>query len=230
MRKEPLVTGEYYHLYNRGVNSGLIFKGDQDKERYYQSMFLFNNQGYRRSRGDRFEEEVLMATASGDCDLRGEPFVTILGFCLMSNHYHMLVRQEVDNGISRFMHKLSKGYARYANIRHDRTGPLFEGKFESRHLFEESHFMHLVPYIHLNALDAIGVPWREGQVKNWSMAEAGLDAFQWSSHGVYMGRVQTLPVVDLVAARDLFPTPDEYVDYLRSWSQREAELKIIDQY
>lgn len=171
-----------------------------------------------------------MAMASNDCDLRGAPLVTIFAFCLMFNHYHMLLRQEVDNGISKFMHKITMGYAKYANVKHKRTGPLFEGRFKSILINKEAHYSHLIPYIHLNALDAIGVPWREGQVQDWRMAEAGLNVFKWSSHSVYVGHGQELPVVDSDAARDVFPTPDEYMSYLRSWSQRELDVKIIDQY
>ncbi len=94
LRKDPFVTGEYYHLYNRGIDKRVIFKLVRDHERFMMLLYLANsNDSFRLddllNKDHKTFEEVLTVE-------KGKPLVSIGAWSLMSNHFHLLVRQEVD--------------------------------------------------------------------------------------------------------------------------------------
>jgi putative transposase len=80
----------------------------------------------------------------------GRSQVEIICFCLMPNHYHFLLRQVEDNGISNFLGNFQNGFTRYFNIRNDRVGHIFQGSFKAVLVENESQLLHLARYIHLN--------------------------------------------------------------------------------
>lgn len=183
--------------------------------RFYQSLYLFNDANYRHIKGKPIEKEVLLASAavtSGD----REPFVSIVAFCLMRNHFHLLLKQRTPGGISKFLHKIGMGYARYLNTQVGRTGRLFESTYKAVPADAVDHLRVLPRYIHLNALDSGPIDWRHGLVEPWEEVSAFLNKYPWSSHEYYRNRVQDLPVVDETEVDALFTGVDMYLDYLRS--------------
>jgi len=76
--------------------------------------------------------------------------VDFVAYCLNPNHYHFIVRQRQERGIERFMHKMGMGYAKYFNIRHKRSGSLFQGKFKAVHLETNEQLLHTSVYVNLN--------------------------------------------------------------------------------
>lgn len=219
MRTTQFVNGEYYHVFNRGVNRVDIFHSYANFQHFYHSLYLFNDLTYQHRGGYPHLRDTLLAAHKVLADER-QPFVKIFAFCILSNHFHLFLQQIVDDGIPTFMHKIGSGYAHYHNRRHDRTGPLFDGKYKAIHIDNEAYFVHVPRYIHLNALDTADVPWRDGEVVDWSLATEKLNAYPWSSHEVYRGKDQELPVVDTEMPRRLFASPNEYDNFLRSWSGR----------
>ena len=196
-----------------------IFLSQGDFQRFYESLHLFNDKNYRRGKGDLLTRTCLLAGHAVLEDER-EPFVKIVAFCLMSNHFHLLLQQEVKDGISKFMHRVGMGYSKYFNEKHDRSGSLYEGAFKAVEIKKDNHFKHLPRYIHLNALDNTSMNWREGVISDWGKADSYLDSYEWSSHHVYKGRNQMLPIVDLKIQNELHPSVDDYEHYLQSWSGR----------
>ena len=116
-----------------------------------------------------------------------KPLVDILAFCLMKNHFHLMLRQRVDGGISEFMHKIGTGYTMYFNKKNNRSGTLFQGKYKSVHTAKENQFRYLPIYIHLNPLDYIYPEWREKEVNETDKAIEYLKNYRWSSLPDYMG-------------------------------------------
>jgi putative transposase len=112
----------------------------------------------------------------------------------MLNHYHLLVSEAVENGISLFMQKLNMGYAKYFNERYERSGSLWQGKYRKVHIVNDSHFLYIPFYIHLNPLDYVMPEWREGGVRNVQKALAHLAEYRWSSHLDYLG-VKNFPSI-----------------------------------
>ena len=101
LRKDPFITGEYYHLYNRGIDKRIIFKSKYDFERFIMLIYISNSQEefklnnlINQQKKSFFEVMILD---------KGKPLVSIGAWCLMANHFHILVRQEIDSGITKFM-------------------------------------------------------------------------------------------------------------------------------
>jgi len=141
MRKVPFVGDEYYHVYNRGVDKRPIFKDLHDLSRFFQSMELFNSV---EPIGSIFE------LSFGKEKIRNhEKLVEIICYCLNPNHFHFILRQLVDDGISEFMKRLG-GYTWYFNNRHKRNGALFQGKFKSSHINSNEYLLHVSAYVNLN--------------------------------------------------------------------------------
>ena len=214
MRKLTFDTDEYYHIYNRGVDHRDIFLADTDKQRFYESLYLFNDKKHERRRGGFDIDRAMLLSGAEVFSYDRDLLMSLVGFKLMTNHYHLLVRQEQDDGISEFMHRLGTGYTNFINVKEKRSGSLFEGPFKAVHITSDAQLEHVIRYMHLNEVDRHGIPWREGRV-----VLTILDADNYSSHGVYCGRGQELPVVNLELAHGLFPDPEEYLEFLRSWSQ-----------
>ena len=128
LRADPFVTGEYYHLYNRGIDKRVIFKLVRDYERFMMLIYLANSSNSFRldelvNRQRQTFNEILLLD-------RGELLVSIGAWSLMTNHFHLIVRQEVDGGITKFMKKLGTGYSMFFNIKYQRRGALFGGVFK----------------------------------------------------------------------------------------------------
>ena len=112
---------------------------------------------------------------------RGEQQVAIGAYCLMPNHFHILLSPLTDTGVSYFMKKLATGYSMYFNTKHQRTGSLFEGRYKSEHTADDIHLKYLFTYIHLNPIKLFQPNWREVGLNDITGARAFLDTYQYSS-------------------------------------------------
>ncbi len=150
----PFTKGEYYHIYNRGVDKRPITKDWKDSDRFLQSLKEFNTISpigsiYENSfnpRPNNFKRNKLGGrTAKFDNSL-----VDIIAYCLNPNHYHIIVTPLAEKGIEKFMQRLGTGFTQYFNEKYDRTGALFQGKFKSSHIDSNEYLLHVVAYVNLN--------------------------------------------------------------------------------
>lgn len=219
LRKTKLVSGQIYHIYNRGVDKRDIFMDDEDHFRFIHDLYEFNDKNptinltiYLNSKGGKFKEVGLPYIKK----LR-ENLVEILAFCLMDNHFHMLVRQKEANGITIFMRKIGTGYTNYINKKYERNGSLFQGKFKSVHVQKDAHLMYLPIYIHFNPLDYEFKEWREGKIKDPKKALEFMDKYRWSSYPDYIG-IKNFPSVinkDLLLSR--LGSEEKYKKEVTNW-------------
>lgn len=173
-RKCTFVPGEFYHIYNRGNGKQDIFLSDIDYQRFQILLYLCNStQSFkvdhlRKQKKDFFEVD------------RSEHLIAVGAYCLMPNHFHLLVTPVQEEGISAFMKKLGTGYAMYFNAMHERTGGLFEGKFKAKLASEDEYLKYLYSYVHLNPLSMVNSQWREVGVTNKD--KEYLKAYPYSSY------------------------------------------------
>lgn len=146
MRKTAFVNGEYYHIYNRGTDKRTIVLDRYDADRFLQSMREFNT---IEPIGSIFENSFRDKTELGNRTPKSS-LVEIACYCLNPNHFHMLVKQISNNGISEFIKRLSGGYTNYFNKKYKRSGVLFQGKFKDRHIKRNEHLLYLSSYVNLN--------------------------------------------------------------------------------
>ena len=145
-----------------------------------------------------------------------ERIVSILAYCLMPNHYHLLVREKKENGITSFMRKLGTGYTMYFNTKYERNGVLFQGKFKSVLVSEDSYSHYIPHYIHVNPLDLV-MNWREDEV-DYRKAKTFLDSYKWSSYHYYLNSVDDL-ILDTGSVNDLYDLDlyrANFTDWLKS--------------
>lgn len=152
-RKTQFVNGNYYHLYNRGVAKQLIFKEDRDYFRFLDTLNYYHYSGKKPKFSLRFKLKSFKLNTKN-------PLIEIVAYCLMPNHFHLLVKQLRDNGIEELMTKLCDSYSTSYNIKYDRVGHLFQDTFKAVLVETDEQLLHLSRYIHLNpyVADLIGIP------------------------------------------------------------------------
>lgn len=188
LRKDPFITGEYYHLYNRGIDKRNIFKTERDYKRFIMLLYICNSTNEPAFRLDNLINHLHKDYKDIMILDKGKPLISIGAWCLMTNHFHLLVRQEVDGGITKFMKKIGTGYSMFFNIKYRRQGALFGGLFKSKLIGGNDNYMRqLLAYIHLNPLE-INFPDLENKKEEYlddDMKEF-LDTYKYSSYQDYM--------------------------------------------
>ncbi len=217
LRKDPFVTGEYYHIYNRGVDRREICKLPGDYERFMILLYLANsNNSFRLDNIVTKQRKALEDIVLMD---RGEPLVSIGAWCLMTNHFHLLIKQEVDGGITKFMRKLSVGYSMYFNIKYQRQGALFGGLFKSRLINEDDTYLrHLFGYIHLNPLDIAYSQWEKVIERNSIEMKKFLLTYPYSSYQDFCGDDRPhSKIINPLAFPAYFETTNNFNDLIENY-------------
>lgn len=174
--------GEYYHVFNRGVEKRLVFTSPNDKSRFQKLLYLCNGTEAVHLSTVR---EIFSGIPVYQIN-RGKPITAIGAYCLMGSHFHLLIRELVDGGISQFMQKLMTAYTMYFNIRNERSGSLFEGRFRARHAHSDEYLKYLYSYIHLNPVEHIEPAWRNKGIKNMPRVKKYLKDYRHSSFPDYL--------------------------------------------
>lgn len=209
-RKVPFVEGEYYHLYNRGVDRRTIFPSVSDYKRFIALLYLANNDTDVRVgnilRDLKYEDIFSLE--------RGAPLVAIGAFCLMPNHFHLLVTPVVEDGITKFMLKLQTGYSMYFNIKNERNGSLFQGPFKSEHAGDDIYLKYLFSYIHLNPAKLKDPTWKENIHKK-TFLQKFVNEYPYSSLSEYIEDKHTLTNPSLFP--NYFSSPEEIEKHITDW-------------
>ena len=213
IRKINLVQGEYYHIYNRGNSKQKIFHDKEDYLRFISLLYISNT-------SENFNLYDLARDPNFDIyDLeRKNLLVNIGAYCLMPNHFHILITQIEENGISKFMQKLGTAYSMYYNKKYERTGGLFEGKFKSQHLDTDRYLKYIFSYIHLNPIKLIQKDWKEKGIKNIKEAIDYLNKYTYSSCLDFLGekRVQN-KILNTESFPKYFPNKASFIEEILEW-------------
>ena len=211
IRKVSFAPGEFYHIYNRGNSKQKIFHDREDYARFMGLLYACNQK-------ENFKIDNLGKEKSVyDIDKHSN-LVSIGAYALMPNHFHLLIKCEEENSISKFMQKLSTAYVMYYNKKYERTGSLFEGKFKSQHLHIEKYLKYIFSYIHLNAVKLINREWREKGIKNKKETLGFLNTYTYSSYLDYLdsGRIQN-KILNLKAFPKYFLSKHDFLKEVFSW-------------
>ncbi len=193
---------ELIHILNRGVDKRNIFLDTQDYARFVHDMYEFNTTSPAGNAYRKFDPEAMMDLV-GPSLLQGREgrtkLVDIHGWVLMKNHYHLLVSEQVEGGLTQFLRKLNVGYAKYFNEKYERSGTLFQGRTKKVLVSHHSQFLYILHYVHLNPLDYLegSEEWRvrdRGTIRSAAAALAYLQSYRWSSYLDYCG-IQNFPSI-----------------------------------
>lgn len=200
-RKTIFANQEYYHIYNRGIAKQPVFFNKKDYERFLLalSFYRFANPPLKLSRllqlAKSIREPLLQKMSN-----RGEKLVEIICFALMPNHFHLLLQQIKEHGISIFLSKSVNSYTRYVNTKLERQGDLFQGVFKALHLETDEQLLHLSRYIHLNP------------VVSYLVKESALSDYPWSSFPDYLRGQPSFLKLEPVLFQ--FPSPKDYQKFV----------------
>ncbi len=216
-----------FHILNRGVDKRKIFLDEKDYLRFIHDLFEFNDEEPAFNAGHFFKNQYIDV---GRQYIERKPrklIVEILAFCLMPNHYHLLIKPNKDSSVAEFMKKLNGGYAKYFNIKYQRVGALFQGKYKSVLIKNETYFIHLPYYIHFNPLDLIAPEWREREIKDYKKAMKFLENYKWSSYLDYIGKKNFPSVTQREFLSDFFDGPAQYKKDTMKWL-KELDIRLLN--
>lgn len=159
-----------------------------DYARFVHDMFEFNDEKPANNTSRLLMNDIV--SRSSRQEQERTRIVDIHGWCLMGNHYHLLLSGRRDGGISDFLRKLNVGYAKYFNEKYKRTGTLFQGRTKKIRINSDAHYLYILHYIHLNPLDFLkgAETWRALRIKNMNAALAHIEKYRWSSYRDYTGK------------------------------------------
>ncbi|HUD45014.1 MAG TPA: transposase [Patescibacteria group bacterium] len=216
-RKLVFVNGGYYHVFNRGIDRRITF---HDKREYSRAMNLlsfyqYNNIPTRYSQFSILSEEIQRKrfetmVASGK-------IVDVIAYCLMPNHFHLLLKQTKEKGIATYTANFMNAYTKYFNTKHERTGPLFQGIFKAIYVETDEQLTHLTRYIHLNP------------VTSSLIKPEQLDTFPWSSYHAYKknSKDDLVSHETITSIRTLAPNYENFVKDQISYAKELDKIKHL---
>jgi putative transposase len=203
-----IAPGEYYHVYNRAAHRLGIFRDKADYQRflfniiYLQSPLVFKN--VSRVAGGFSEAGFPVPDETIGTILAGRS-LELTAFCLMPNHFHLLLKEVKEGGIETYLQRVTEGYTKYFHKRYETSGHVFQGRYASVHVKDDQQLMHLSAYIHRNPRD----------LPQWKGKE---DTYPWSSLQDYVGvnRWGGLLASEIIASRFYGTKNSNYADFVRT--------------
>jgi len=196
-RRFVFATDQYYHVFNRGIARQPTFLTYTDYKQALLTLsyYLALHPPMKLSRWKELSMKLRDQVLERIYENR-DRHVDLISFVLMPNHFHMLVKQHTDGGVTRFMNQFANSYTRYFNTKRHRLGPLFQGIFKAVIIETIEQLLHVSRYIHLNP------------VVSHVIAEEELDRYPWSSFPQYLNRKS--PFLDTLPVLSEFISPDAY--------------------
>ena len=221
MRNIKIAHGEYYHIFNRGMSKQTIFHDNTDRARFLFLILYFQSPVILQNISRSVKEFVKHSVFNIDKqEIIKDKFVELTSFCLMPNHFHLLLRQKKENSISKFMQKLGTGYTMYFNQKYERVGSLFQGRFKAILVDRQAHFIHLPFYIHLNPLEIY-----RGSTSLISTMNF-LENYRWSSFPDYIGKKNFPSVTSREFLSEFFKGSENYKKEIFKWLKERNLEKI----
>lgn len=214
-RNIVFANGQYYHVFNRGVEKRPTFttKYEYIRAKDTINLYRFGDLPIRYSKYlalNKEKKEKFLAELN-----ENQLQIEIIAYCLMPNHFHFLLKQRRDNGVVKFVAKFTNSYTKYFNTKHERVGPLFQGVFKAVHVEDDEQLLHLSRYIHLN-------PVMGNIIKNEELRN-----YPWTSYQNYLNLVDN-KMVSTEEIRSFFKTPMDYEKFVMNEADYQKQLRLID--
>jgi len=221
-RKEKFAIDEYYHVYNRGVDGRNIADDCNDYSRLMKSLYLHNDSKMvdmsNVCSGVSYNQTFSLA--------KDEPLVAVGFYCLMPNHFHLVLKEIRDGGISEFLLKFSTGHSMFYNKKHKRSGALLQGPFKAKRIDSEEYLRYLFAYVHLNPVKLFQKDWKEAGIKDLKKAKEYLQQYSYSSFLEYSGDDSRAEqsIIDKKSFPEYFQNSKEFSEYIDDWLTYKQEF------
>lgn len=214
-RKDILAPSCIYHVFNRSVERRPVFTNKREYQhmldilRYYRFTKLPMKYSKLLSLSESARNEIY-----NSLEKIGDFEIELYAFALMPNHIHLLVKQLTPKGISIFLSNISNSYAKYFNIRHKRTGSLWQRPFKAVRIESDEQFLHVSRYIHLNP------------VSSHVIKQEVLDTYPWTSLPEYLSTVRN-GICHTEALQGRFKTVDAHRSFIHDHIDYAKQLEKI---
>lgn len=218
MRGLKFTEGEYYHIFNRGVDKHEVFLHSHDYERFLLAMDLLNDENnglmiewrdYKKTNPQANLDDFLKLGFR-----KREPLVEIIAYCLNPNHFHFILKQAKEKGVEKFMHKIGISHTKYFNEKNKRSGSLFQGKFKATHIGSNEYLLYLSAYVNKN---------------NFIHSYNNNDDWLYTSLHEYLGK-RNGRIINKDIIMSQFNNSEEYNDFLNNNSVYMREKKELEKY
>ena len=218
-RKIQFTPNNFYHIYNRGIDKKKIFYSEGDWKHFQRLLHIRNDaQGFIRP--DRVKNQKLS-------DIKiDKPLVNIQAYCLMPNHFHILLSEIQKGGITSFMRKLLTSYSMYMNKKYDRTGPLMCRPFQAQHIDSDEYMRWVISYIHLNPVEKLFPDWKEKGMKPSKKVGKFIKEYQYSSYADYYTGEREESVILNKQSLPFFISDLENVNNIHKTFQQHEDLLV----
>lgn len=210
-RHIPITTDEIYHVFNRSIARQPIFLNQRNYHRVVDTIrfYTYLRPPVRFSHYNRMEANQKQAFLKELTEAKN-PAVKILAFCIMPNHFHFLIKQLEENGISNLMRNFQHSYSKYFNLKNERSGSLFQSMYKLVRIETDEQLLHVSRYIHLNPVSSSLI--KISELRN----------YPWSSFPEYMSSKYLLTDTKIIL--DYFKSPVEYYRFVHDQADYQKRL------
>ena len=216
MKRFGLAPDEYYHICNRGVNKQTIF---HDKGDFYRFLFLilyFQSQTNFSKVGRAVQEFVQHPMLDIVDEVIEKRTVELVAFCIMPNHFHLILKEVEDHGVSLYMQRILNAYGKYYNTKYERSGHVFQGPYRAVHVTNDSQLLYLSSYVHRNPRE----------ISRWTNRE---DQYEWSSYQDFIAKDRwgSLLLSEIILGQ--FKNKERYKEFVKTSPAKlfEGELEYL---
>lgn len=215
LRTTIFSNDEYYHVFNRGVAKQPIFSNKRDYERFLLNLSYhqYEKLPFRLSRLLQLSTETRNDVIR-ELEYKNEKCIELAAYVLMPNHFHLLLKQTANQGVSRFVSTTLNGYTKYYNTKNERVGHVFQGMFKAVRVESDEQLVHVSRYLHLNP------------IVSYLIKKEDLTSYQWSSLPIYLGSQSNL--VNPEAVLSHFTSTNDYLKFVLDQLDYGRELKRIE--
>ena len=228
MRKEPFTVGSFVHVMKRGARGMPIVQDAGDRWRFMLMLAHFNDHflsenWYR----DLLDEGIVETLKRASTWPAKNPLVVIEAFTLMPNHFHLILKETEENGVSKFMHKLGTGMVNHANAKYKEKGSLFQGPYRCRTISEDGYFRHAAAYVMVKNVFELFPSGYEKACASFDEAWEWAIRYPFSSLGHY-AEVSDSPVIGSPFLKELFPKAREFKSHARDMLSGRGDIPFAE--
>ncbi len=216
MIRENLAVGEYYHIFNRAINKQVIFHDSSDWDRFLFLIVYFQLPEDYKNISRIYRKFVINVQSQAlhiDKSIQKRQ-VEVVSFCIMPNHFHLILKEIEEGGITKYMHRILTSYAKYYNAKYEKTGHLFQGPFKSVHVSNNNQLLYLSAYIHKNPNELF-------------KSKSNIQNYLYSSFRDYVGENRWGDLLAHQIVSEQFKQKPDYLDYVLTSTAKELEEGLI---
>lgn len=210
-RRMPLATDQFYHVFNRSFNKQNIFIDKSDYFRALKTLNLYQHSvnikfSYFKVHGKEGQKKIIENT---------QKLIEVIAYCFMPNHFHLIVKQKIDDGIVRSIGKFSTSYSKYFNTKRNKIGPVFQGRFKAVLIENNNQLLHVSRYIHLNPYSAEIIKDKDKLIN-----------YKYSSLSEYVFDLKE-KICDSSVVLDQFKSKKSYFDFVLDNAEYQQSLQRV---